>query len=436
MESFLYTCYNFIIIPLIYIGFQLGTLVNSKIRLGKRGRQLLFQDLHDALGKMTDQRPRFWIHNSSMGEFEQAKPIIEELKTKYPKSFVVVSFFSPSGFENVKDQPGVDYLCYLPFDSKGRARRFISMISPDVAILIRHDFWPNHLVELKKQGIPSILVNCSIRHHFYIQWPFIRTIFRNLYNYFDRILTVSLESKVLLQRVGLNETKIEVVGDTRYDQVVKRAIEAEGIVAPLRKMKGNREGFVAGSTWPADEILIYEALSRLNHHQKELWVVLVPHEPTAERIVQIEERLDRISINHCRFSEIKSGRSRQCQVLIGDRMGILASLYALGEISYVGGGFGVGIHNVLEPAALGNIVFFGPRCHNSYEAGQLQKRGVGFIVRNSDELFHHLQLFLGKSSRLKELGTLATQLVSDNVGATQRIVERLKPFINHIDQSR
>lgn len=435
MTTFLYHLYNIIILPLIYIGFQMATLFNSKVRRGKRGRQALFQNLQNILENYTNKNPRFWIHNSSMGEFEQAKPIIQELKERFPKCVVIVSFYSPSGLEHVGDQINIDCLCYLPFDSKTEARRFISMVHPDVAILIRHDFWPNHLYELKKQQIPSMLVNCSIHYHLYLRWPFIKNVFYYLYHMFDLICTVSVESKTVLEKFGFNESIVKIVGDTRYDQVVKRAAEAERIVAPLRKVKGDRKGLVAGSTWPADENIIYEALHQLNHFQKRLWVVLVPHEPSIERINQIKEHLENFNIQYCCFSELKEKQSNFCQVLIVDRIGILASLYALGEISYVGGGFGIGIHNVLEPAALGNVVIFGPRCHNSYEAGQLQKRGVGFVVKNTDDLYQQLHTFLEKPSRLKELGIRATQLVSDNVGATQRIVDHIEPFIDHIDQS-
>lgn len=429
MESFWYYLYDAVGVPLLYAGFSLGALTNGKIRRGIRGRKDFFQKLEQGILDLPRGGPRFWIHSSSMGEFEQAKPLIERLKERFAAGSVVVSFFSPSAFEHVQEYRGADHLCYLPFDSRRRSEKFISLIRPDVAIVVRHDFWPNHLYQLKKRGIPAVLINCSVHSQISYRLPLSLQVHRFLYSFFDLILTGSQETKDFCEMYRLGKGRVEFVGDTRYDQVVRRAKEAERIVAPLRNLKGRRKCFVLGSTWPSDEEILFGALARLFRKGVEVWVVLVPHEPTKERLVQIEERLSALGLRSYRFSDLDAGKRGDGEVLIVDRVGILASLYALGELSFVGGGFGSGVHNVLEPAALGKVVLFGPRHKNSYEAGQLKKRGVGFVVNSSEELYGLLLSFLKDSHRLGEKGKMAADLVRENVGATERIVDRLEDLV-------
>ena len=425
MDTLGYYLYNILGVSLLRLGIIIGGLMNSKIRQGIRGRKHLFTELEQAMNLLPKEGPRFWFHSSSMGEFEQAKPLIAKIKERFPQGSVSVRIFSPSVLDNVRECPGGDYVCYIPFDSKKKAHRFISIIRPDVAIMVRHDLWPNHLCELKKQGIPSVLVNCSVRPPSDYRFPLIILLNRFLYRYFDLILTVSPESKILCETHGLARGSVDVVGDTRYDQVIRRANEAEQIVAPLRELKGKRMGFVMGSTWPSDEEVLLDALVRLYKKDIKVWVVLVPHEPIEERLIQIEQQISGLGFRTYRLSDVETDESRDGDVLIVDRVGMLASLYALGELSFVGGGFGPGIHNVLEPAAQGKIVFFGPRCKNSYEAGLLDRRGVGIIVNNGDELFQHLYSLLNDTRRMIELGKTAARIVEENAGATQRIVDHL-----------
>lgn len=425
MHNLVYHFYNILIIPFLRLVILIGSFTNGKIGQGSRGRKDLFQKLEKAMKQLKHDGPRFWVHSSSMGEFEQTKPIIEKLKERFPEGIVIVSFFSPSVFEHVQGYPGADCLTYIPFDSKRRARRFISLIRPDMAIMVRHDLWPNHLHQLNKQRIPCVLVNCSVRPPSDYRLPLIVHLNRFLYRHFDLILTVSAESKALCQSLKLARNSVEMVGDTRYDQVIRRANEAEKVVAPLRGLKGDRMGFVMGSTWPSDETVLFDALSQLYRRHVKMWCVLVPHEPSEERLIQIEQQLSRMNLSTVRLSEVHSDPRNHGDILLIDRVGILASLYALGELSFVGGGFGPGIHNVLEPAALGKIVFFGPRCRNSYEAGLLERRGVGYVVKDGESLFQHLYSLLNDTDRMIELGQMAAHIVQENSGATQRIIDHL-----------
>lgn len=426
MRQVWFLIYNILIVPLMWVAFYLMSLWNSKVRIGIRGRKHLFEKLSDKLANFDADSPRFWIHNSSMGEFEQSRPLIQALKSRFPKSVIIVTFFSPSGLENVKEDHGADILSYMPFDSFIHARRFIRVVRPKAAIVIRHEFWPNHLCRLKHEGIPSILINASIRHEKMFRYPFVVSSQRFIFGCFDGILSVSKETIDIIRKYCLNNALVDLVGDTRYDQVVQRAKDAGPIVAPLRTLKDRRFCFVAGSTWPADDAVILPVLSRLKKENILPWTILVPHEPTESHLTQIESSLMNQKLTFCRFSKLETNHPASSDVLLVDRVGILASLYALGDIAYVGGGFGAGVHQVLEPAAFGMAVFYGPKSTHSYEAGQLAKRGVGFVINHPDTLYERLSSFLKNPAEMESVGKKAAEIVNINVGASQRIVKCLE----------
>ena len=424
MKNWFFYLYNVIAIPIIWIGFIILTPFNQKIKQGRNGRKNLFQSLERDLVKFSNHSPRIWIHNSSMGEFEQAKPIIQALKAQCPNSFVIVSFFSPSGFEHAHNTSEADYLCYLPFDSLQHARKFIQTIQPDVAIVVRHDFWPNHLWTLKKMRIPSVLINCSIGTGYRYRIKPLLHIERSLYQCFDAIFTVSelARERCLEYRFNSNVT---VAGDTRYDQVIARASSQHDMIKSLKALKKQKICFVLGSTWPGDENTIFQALSAIRVSEKPFWLVVVPHEPTKDHLVTIEKKLDELKFHHLRLSEINATKLTDVDAIVVDRIGILANLYALADLAYVGGGFGVGVHSVLEPAAFGKIVIYGPNHLNSYEAIEMEKTGIGFSVRNATELEKLLTKFLVDPSQLDTLGNKAKRMVQNNLGASDRISKYL-----------
>ncbi|NQT26913.1 hypothetical protein HQ585_16270 [candidate division KSB1 bacterium] len=424
--------YNVLVLPILDIVTRLLTLTNEKMRIGVVGRKRVFLELEEAV-RGFGSGPRFWIHNSSMGEFEQAKPIVVKLKEQFPDCHVIVSFFSPSGLAHVHDYIDADHLCYLPLDTRRNATRFIETIQPDAVIVIRHDFWPNFLKALNHRKIPLLLANCSIRHQGHLKWRIILEVNRYLYGSFDEVLTISQEAADLFHHYRLGDGKVTVVGDTRYDQVVRRSHTAEELVSPLRTLKGARLGFVMGSTWPSDESVLIEALCRLKEDNLLPWLVFVPHEPTEEHLSLLETELETCGFHSQRLSKIQLNQEHQGDALLVDRIGILASLYALGDVTFVGGGFGPGVHNVLEPAALGNVVLYGPRSTNSYEAGQLAKRGVGFVVNNSDDVYNLLHDFLQDEEKRTSLGKHAMDLVAQNVGATDRIVSHVQSWMTSHD---
>jgi 3-deoxy-D-manno-octulosonic-acid transferase len=434
MESFWYAVYNILVIPVFRVVLCLARLSNRKVRRGLQGRKRLFKDIEAAASGMRGKRPRFWIHNSSMGEFEQARPVIEALKARFPDSSVTVTFFSPSGLDHVRNYTGADFLCYLPFDSRTNAERFIRILTPDAGIIVRHDIWPNHVRALRKNRIPAVLINFSLRPGRRLRFPVLRGLFRFLYNPFDRILAVSRETLLISEKCGFARGRVEVAGDTRYDQVVLRTRDSERVAAPLRSLKRNRPCMVFGSTWPSDEAVIFPLLRMLREAGVAVWSVMVPHEPTTAHLAQIEAQCGSRGLICRRLSGVESSPPDDpFDVLLVDRVGILAGLYAIGDAAFVGGGFGPGVHSVLEPAAFGKPVFFGPRCGNSFEAGQLRSRGGGFVVPDAEAFFGALLPLFRDTDLLKRTGGLSFALVRENLGATDRIVAHLEALVARRD---
>lgn len=427
---FLHACYNCIGLPVLRLATVVGRLSSAKVRQGLEGRQGLFETLEQQCMASEGRGPRFWIHSASMGEFEQAKPVIEALKEAYPQAMVAVSLFSPSAFDHVGDYPHADVLTYLPMDTRANARRFIDLIQPDVVLTVRHDFWPNHLYELQARAIPNVLINCTVPEPLPAVLKRFPAAVRYVHGAFDAILTVSDEAAAYARAQHWGRGPVKAVGDTRYDQVVHRAAQAESIVAPLRRLKGNRPGLVLGSSWPGDEAVVFEALRRLQTRRPLPFIVAAPHEPTEDHLAQLEAHASALNLKSCRLADVND-KTADVDVLIIDRIGILASLYALGETAYVGGGFGVGIHNVLEPAALGKAVFFGPKHHNSYEALQLKRRGVGFSCPDVETLEAHLLALYSDEHKRQVLGQRASALVRENIGATGRILEEIEAGLRH-----
>ena len=424
MRALLYFLYNFFVIPILYCLFLIAYLFNDKIKKGIKGRKKLLKNLENDLKPFSDYQPRFWIHCSSMGEFEQSKPLIRKLKKKYPRGFVLLSFFSPSAFEHIQGYNESDYMCYLPFDSKKRSIHFISAIRPDIALIVRHDLWPNYLCELKKRNIPTVLINSTIHRN--KGYEFFYQIFeRVVYHNFSAIFTISEATKRYFTEKNIYQGPIHYLGDTRYDQVIRRASDSSKVVKPLEKNINNRKVIIGGSTWPDDEQIIMEAVTQIKAQGIKIWLILIPHEPNDESLKNIEQKSNEFGLSYTKFSELDKKENTLTDMLVVDKVGVLAALYALGDICFVGGAFGPGIHNVLEPAAHGKIIAFGPKHSNSFEAQQLKKRGVAFVVRDSNELYTLLSTTLMEPEMLRNLGKKAREIVNENVGATDRIVEQI-----------
>lgn len=425
MRTFWQLLYSSVTVPLFWLVVQLAGMVRPKVRRGIRGRRFLFVRLNR---NMQDVRPgpRVWFHASSMGEFEQAKPIIRELKQRNPGVRVIVSFFSPSGYEHSRRYPLADVITYMPLDTRSGARRFLDLVSPDVAVMIRYDIWPNHIWELRRRGIPTMIASATMRRQTVRRLPLVRNFHRHLYNAFTTILTVSDQDRQTFDSFRLQGPRLASIGDTRFDQVILRSADArKRNIIPAGIVDGKKV-VVAGSTWPEDEGVLLPALYRLQTTVPELLTIIVPHEPTEDHLENLETELAD-TVRSIRFSALNEYAGEP--VIIVDSVGILMVLYASAHIAFVGGGFRQGIHNVLEAAVYGIPVVFGPRHRNSQEPLQLVERGGAFIVSGTEELERTLRNLLENDAARRRSGECATAFVSANTGATGRFLTYLEPLL-------
>jgi 3-deoxy-D-manno-octulosonic-acid transferase len=421
MKKIWFFAYNSLFIPLFWMLLQCAAPFNSKIRKGIRGRKGLIGKIECDLKKLKSKR-RVWFHSSSLGEFEQAKPIIAALCKKYNDIDIIVTFFSPSGYDHSKNYKLADIITYIPFDTKANARHFLDLLRPTAAVFVRYDVWPNHLWELSARKIPTFIANATMRKSSARFYPLVKSFHRLLFNDFISILTVSTKDVEAFSLFGLTHPLIQAVGETRYDQVWQRSADAKKKhLIPPSILKDKRI-FIAGSTWPEDEEVLLPAIKKLLEYDPKVLIILVPHEPTEEALEAIEKQLP-LKTKSIRFS-LLNDYSRE-RIIIVDSIGILMALYQYADIAYVGGSFRQGVHNVLEPAVYGIPVVYGPRHTNSQEALELLRQGGGFLINDQLECYKTLRTLLGDTKARSIAGNAASKLVRENIGATERFIEHL-----------
>ena len=423
------TIYSVVTIPFLWIILQVLGIVNAKVRRAIAGRRGLFQEMERKIATLAPGK-RVWIHSSSMGEFEQAKPIIAALKARSPGARIVVTFYSPSGYENSRKYQLADAIFYLPFDTRRNARRFLDILRPDVAVMVRYDIWPNHIWELRRRKIPTIIANATMSRQSERRLPLVRSFHRHLYNSINVILTVSKTDAEAFGHFGLTGPHIEPIGDTRYDQVVQRSTQArKQNILPRAVLEGKRI-FVAGSSWPEDEAMILPPFAELCRELPDLLMILVPHEPTLRHLEDLEADL-RGGPSHIRFSSMNEYNGEK--IIIVDSIGILLTLYSYADVAFIGGSFKQNVHNVLEAAVYGIPVLFGPRYRNSQEALMLVDRGGAFIVTSHEQITRALRNLLTDAMARSTAGTRAARFVEANTGATDRVIAHLAPHLDRTD---
>ena len=425
MKSLWFVFYNIIIIPFLYVGSRIVGIFNEKMRRGIIGRKRIFENLIlDALS-IDKSKKMIWFHSSSLGEFEQAKPIIEELKKKHNIN-ILITFFSPSGYENSRKYPHADLVAYLPFDTSSNAKRFIKLLKPDLAILMRYDIWPNHIWAMKKAGITSYLVDATMERNSPRKLPLIRNFHKILFKDITRILTVSKKDAQEFTDFGINGDKIKAIGDTRFDRVYQRSLSARDRNLIKDDLLKNKKVFVAGSTWEVDEEVILPAFIKLAKYDKDVILIIAPHEPTLVHLEKIENDFAK-EIETIRFSFLNNYKNER--VIIVDSIGILLTLYTYAHAAFIGGSFKQNIHNVLEAAVYGIPVMFGPKIEKSAEAFELMKRGGGIMIRNKREAYRQLRTLFSIEKLRKEKGEISYKFVQENLGATQRMLEEIYKVI-------
>ncbi len=412
--------YNGFILPLLYLAFRISGRFHDKIRKGIAGRRALFRQLEQAIAATGKSGPVVLIHAASMGEYEQARPVIREVRRRRPDVRIVASVFSPSAYDHIRGKSEADVVTYLPFDSPRQMRRFLRLIDPAVLLIVRYELWPNFIWQARQLGTHIALIDASVQAgSFRRRWP-ARLFYRALFKSVHSVLAISEDAAENMRIFLARAQDVRVCGDTRFDQVVFRAHEKKPEELLPASVLQHGPFWIAGSTWPEDEAVVLPAFARLRQ-QHSLRLVLVPHEPSPAHVQQAESRCRELGLRPLRLSQFD--QTAEWDVLIVDRVGILANLYAMGQVAFVGGSFGPGVHSVIEPAAHGLPVLFGPRMRNSPEAVDMLREGCGFVVRDVSECVQRLGAWLEQPQRLRETAEKARQFVDRRCGASKRIAE-------------
>jgi len=386
-------------------------IFNEKARKLRKGQADTFKSLKE---KVQADKKYVWFHAASLGEFEQGRPVIEQLKKENPEINILLTFFSPSGYEIRKNYSGADVICYLPLDTRSNVKSFLNSVQITKAIFIKYEFWPNFLMALKKWDIPVYSISAIFRpEQVFFKWY--GGWYKSLLKSFQHIFVQDNDSLRLLEKNGIDNAV--VAGDTRFDRVSDLAKQAKDIPIVESFVKGCTKVIVAGSSWPKDE----ELLVRYLKSHADVKLILVPHEIHEAHIAGI---IKQTGENHVRYTqaEIKDITSERC--LIVDTIGLLSSIYRYGQVAYIGGGFGVGIHNTLEAAVWNLPVVFGPNYQRFREARELIAEGGGFSINNYEELETLLNRLLADNTKA---AGIAGEYVKRNTGAKNLIIKTLNP---------
>ena len=405
--------YN-IVMYLYLFGVAVCSLFSAKVRKMWRGERAAVNVLRE---KVDPTAKYVWFHAASLGEFEQGRPLMEQLRRERPDLKILLTFFSPSGYEVRKDYEGADIVCYLPLDTVTNARRFLRMVRPVAAYFIKYEFWYNYLHILKHRGVPVYSVSSIFRpNQIFFRW-YGRQYSRVLHC-FTHFFVQNEQSRGLLGTIGI--TNVSVTGDTRFDRVLQVKEQAKQLPAVERFIDGAPKVFVAGSSWPPDE----EIFIRYFREHPEWKLIIAPHVIDEAHLQQIENQLEgRKVVRYSAFAE----SSEEADVLIIDCFGLLSSIYRYGSVAYVGGGFGVSIHNTVEAAVWGVPVIFGPNNRKFQEAQDLKACGGGREISGYDDFARLMNLYTTDEAAPRQAGQSAGDYVKDNIGAAQRILSATLP---------
>ena len=430
--------YN-VVIYFVLLGIAIASLFNEKVRKMWRGEREAFKILKQ---KVDPDAKYVWFHAASLGEFEQGRPLMERIRKEHPQYKILLTFYSPSGYEVRKNYEGADIICYMPVDTRLNAIRFLRLVRPVMAFFIKYEFWSNFLHILKHRGVPTYSVSSIFREdQVFFKW-YGRS-YANVLRCFTRFFVQNEESKRLLEGIGI--TDVDVVGDTRFDRVlqIKEAAKQLPICEAFRKgsatasveastnvsaeassaealPKAGYKVFVAGSSWPPDE----EIFIRFFNEHKDWRLLIAPHVIAEEHLKLILSLIKGKRV--VRYTQTTPEEAAEADVLIIDCFGLLSSMYNYGDVAYVGGGFGVGIHNTLEAAVWNMPVIFGPNNKKFQEAQCLLKSGGGFEIHNFEEFEGLMNSMMNDEAFLKSAGEKAGAFVASLSGATDKVLAKVK----------
>ncbi len=414
--------YN-IVIYFVLWGIAIASLFNEKVRKMWRGERDAFRILRQ---KVDPDAKYVWFHAASLGEFEQGRPLMERIRKEHPQYKILLTFYSPSGYEVRKNYEGADIICYMPVDTRLNAIRFLRLVRPVMAFFIKYEFWSNFLHILKHRNIPTYSVSSIFRpDQVFFKWY--GKSYAGVLRCFDRFFVQNEESRQLLESIGI--TDVDVVGDTRFDRVlqIKEAAKDLPICEAFRKGSASAETpsadykvFVAGSSWPPDEDIFVKFF---NEH-KDWRLLIAPHVIGEEHLKSILALVKGKKV--VRYTQTSPEEAAEADVLIIDCFGLLSSMYRYGDVAYVGGGFGVGIHNTLEAAVWNMPVIFGPNNKKFQEAQGLLKSGGGFEISNFGEFDALMRRLMNDATFLKSSGEKAGAFVASLSGATDKVIAKVE----------
>lgn len=400
-----------IVLRIYWLAAWISSLWNRKARLWILGRKHWYQRMQESLGRKSRV---IWFHCASLGEFEQGRPVMEEIRIRFPEHKILLTFFSPSGYEKRKDFEGADYVMYLPLDTRRNAKKLVGHLSVEMVFYIKYEFWYHFLKQLNANGVPVYLASGNFRSgQLFFKWY--GSWYRRFLKLFTHMFVQNEDSKILLSGAGYRH--VSVTGDTRFDRV-HELLKTPFHHPALDKFRQDSTVIVAGSTWEKDEQLLAEAYGELSGDLK--WII-APHELSTGHIRTLQERFPGSVL----FTELEQEIPPGTRVIVVDTIGMLSYIYRYGTLAYIGGGFGKGIHNILEAATYGLPVIFGPEHQKFAEAVELISLGGAFPVGNPVELLSTIHQQLGNPDLLKTTSQIAANYVSARVGATSAILDKV-----------
>ena len=407
--------YNLIVLFAAQI-LKILALFSPKMKLFVEGRKSVFQTLKD---KIHPEDKVFWFHAASLGEYEQGLPVIEKVKVQFPHHKIVITFFSPSGYEVRKNNAVADVTVYLPLDTKANAQQFLDLVHPEKVFFIKYEFWPNYLHELKQRNISTYLISGIFREkQVFFKWY--GGFYKNALNSFDYFFVQNEKSKTLLQSIGFSNVKVS--GDTRFDRVVA-ILEKDNFLDFIEQFKNNQTTIVIGSSWPKDEELLVNFINQAADNVK---FIIAPHNIKDEQINSLYKQIKKTKFKYSNYEieTLRKPRLENYQVFIIDTIGILTKIYSYADIAYVGGGFGnPGVHNILEPATFGIPIVIGPNYSHFAEATALVGMEGCISIKNQSELNEAFDLLLQNEDERYEKGHICSTFVQMNKGATNAILK-------------
>ena len=423
------------ILPIAALGARVAAPFNAKIAEGLKGREGFPSRWKEKASVLERKGPLVWVHVSSVGEFEQAKPVMSLLAQRPGAPLeMALTFYSPSGmhyyqkFDRSKRIPAIRFLEYLPIDTPGNMRFCLDTLKPDMLVFVKFDIWPNLLLEAARRNIPQVLVSGTLSPGSRrLSW-IARGFYGRLYSTLSAVAAISPEDAERFRKNGTGAVEIVVAGDTRFDQVCRR-IDGSTVKLPAAIAASGKTWIVAGSTWPRDEEIVIPGFADLRRSHREAGLIIVPHEPTAGRLAEIRGAIGASGLTHHLLSALNDEAEAVEPVIIADGVGYLAELYRSGAVAYVGGSFTTGVHNVMEPAVLGLPVLFGPRIDNSYEARRLVELGSGTIVTTARDVARELGALLDDRALLEAKGSTAAQFIRNHCGAAPRCVDLIEKYL-------